>query len=789
MGRVMRGVERIVEQWRCVFGWAAAGVVCVLMTSCQPCNVCSDADETFLAATDLIVNPPSLVVNFGEPASTEVTLIYDAGFQDAGGGSYQFNSLTVVEAHPGRTLTLTGEPCVVPPRPGQPFIDGACVSYRLVLRADTVPAEGRVTLLARWLITSSGRVVTREAHFFTTRPVVPPRPDFQLAIGTAPNGIYATRGHLPVSIERTGGFAAPVDIQFDGLGSGITGSFAPNPNVSDSDLLTLRLPARYGAGGIVPARLHGSGGGLDRTKGFTLRIEPLFTMALDPPSANLRNDRPLDIDVTLTFDPFGSPLALSERPIELSVPNLPVGVTAVFLPDALPRPPAFPQNSVTRRLRLSTDGSFTARDDLQVRATALVVEADAAGERPYVEARLDLAVTAGLLWEFVGTNMSYGTTDSDMVGIAMQSNNLPVIAWLQGRGNQRLYLKRFDGTTFNPSPPGEPPPGLAAPSGTFGEASFALTPADLAKVAFTYDSGTRLAIASAGPAWLLGAELIFGDPLVAASGRAQSPRLAANSNEALTISYILAPNAAQSGGDLIVRRSQGAGALSVLAGPGPNGSLNAEAGARVLRDSSALALRPDGNAWVAWIEQPADPALPAALWLRWHDGNAWRGALRAPTTKPLVAASVQLLVEPSGLVVVSWLEDSPAQLKLARLDPASNTWTALSNTGNGVGSLNIGSSEPARDTSLARDASGRLLVAWTEGGLNPRVWIKRQNADTTWGLVGSAASSPQGPTKTPRIVSDANNRLFGAYAQYYAGTDPTSLNPRADIYVVRWTYD
>ena len=233
--------------------------------------------------------------------------------------------------------------------------------------------------------------------------------------------------------------------------------------------------------------------------------------------------------------------------------------------------------------------------------------------------------------------------------------------------------------------------------------------------------------------------------------------------------------------------------LGPLPGTPPSGALNAIAGGRVLRNATALALRADGNPWVAWLEEPA-PATPARLWLRGHDGVAWGPAIQVPTSGTPVGESVQLLVEPSGMVVVAWLESSPAQaaaqLRLFRFDPSSLHFTTLDNTLNGRGSLNDSDLTPALDVHLAREpgAQGRLLVTWTEGGAYPRVWIKRQDADSAWRLVGTTVSQAERWSKTPRIVSDTNNRLYVTWATYTAGQNPGTPAPYAEIAVAQWIF-
>ena len=265
---------------------------------------------------------------------------------------------------------------------------------------------------------------------------------------------------------------------------------------------------------------------------------------------------------------------------------------------------------------------------------------------------------------------------------------------------------------------------------------------DVGKVAFTYEGGAYLALGSvensASAVWTTGAPTFIGDPGNDATPRARSPRIATGPGGAVVISYVLAGNAAATSGQLQVLRNFGGAGLIPLPSASPGGALNT-AGGNAIRNATALALRSDGNPWVAWIEQPSSGAA-ARLWLRGFDGIAWGAAIEVPTPGTPVGTSIQLVFEPSGTVAVSWLEGSPAQLRLLRYDPSSLRFTRLDNTGNGRGSLNVTADLPALDVHLTRHPDGRLLVTWTEGGADPRVWIKRLDADGAWRLLGTTVS-------------------------------------------------
>ena len=196
----------------------------------------------------------------------------------------------------------------------------------------------------------------------------------------------------------------------------------------------------------------------------------------------------LDLDVTIEFDPFGPFSLIGPGRIELSLPDPPPGVVASFLPDAQPSS-IDPAALVLRRtLRLSGPRE-ASMDDLRVRATAAQLPPDTVGVQPFIEAKLSLRIDPALSWEYVNSGAAYFLNANDVIGIAMQSNNQPAIAWLEGPvgSNKEVFLKRFDGTTFAPSPsPGGLGSGLSVSGGRIEQARMAMSDNNDAHVAFTY---------------------------------------------------------------------------------------------------------------------------------------------------------------------------------------------------------------------------------------------------------------------------------------------------------------
>ena len=794
----MKSPTRAGSWWGGALARAAAAALFAMLASCGGGVGLEGlaqalAEQEFYSETEVAVTPGVGEIAPGAETRTRVTVVFPAG------DDFDFQQTSLApSAEPGITVLLRNiDPPLFGPQtcrseeipskiPSRLLLSKnfVCMHYEMVVVAAATASSGRtIVVSAQWRAARSLAVIERLGEFIVNlSPAAqrPPAPGFDLSVGIAPQRVYATGGPVPVSIARAGGFADPVALSLDGLGSGITGTFTPNPAPGGAATLQLDVPARYGEGGLVPLRVRGSAGGIDKTAEFNQRIEPLFSMALSPAGQTLASNSPLDVLVTISFDEFG-PFAAAPPRMTLATSALPAGISAAFLPDT--NPSSFSVGRTIRRtLRLSSDGAASGTGTLQVIATASELPPDRLNERPHTARSLALQATAGLLWEYLDNGASYDLTETDAVGIAMQSNNLPAIAWLEGRpGSRRVYVKRFDGSTFNASPAPGRANALVAPAGAIGEAGFALTASDAAKVAYTYDDATRLAVGSAGASWSSSSEA------VALSGeRLRTPRIAAGAGDTLALAYIAQTGDPATASSLFVKRSIGGSPTTLLAGPRGNGSLNRDADGRVVRGTTALAMRSDGSPVAAWIEQPADPNAPAAAWLRYHTGGAWSDGVAVPASKPLAGTPLQIAFDRLG-TVVTWLQGNPAQLMVARYDAASMTWTPLTNTGNAEGSLNIATSQPARDTSLAIDAAGRIVVAWTEGAARPALWVKRQNADSTWGLLGTALSD-EATTKSPRLASDANSQLYLGYTRYYSGGDLMTSVPTTDIFVTRWRF-
>ena len=787
--------------WRRMLANAVLFVIAFLMASCSgqigPDYLSNlDADLKFYADTAVMVNPGSAEIRRGQQVTTVVTSRHK-------GLMPRNMAMSAVDPRlPGVRIEVTptapSRPCVgnelpVGEDPSQHF----CHDWRVTVSADApATAIGRITLSVQWG-GDGGRTIERLAYFDVGLIGVPAPPGFDLGVVPVAK-VYATTGFVEVTIRRNFGFAEPVTLSLDGFASNITGTFSQNPVPVGVDTVQLRLhlPASLASGTFTQLKVLGSGGGIDSSWQFGQLVEPLYTVRLataDGGPAVLTPTRPLDLEVTLEFDPFGPFSLIGPGRIELSLPDPPPGVMASFLPDAQLSSFNPAQLVLRRTLRLSgpRDASM---GDLRVRATAVGLPPDTAGVQPFVEAKLPLRLDPSLSWDYVNSGAAYFLNANDAIGIGMQNNNQPVIAWLEGPsgGNKEVFVKRFDGTTFAPSPsPGGLGSGLSAVGGRMEQARMAMAGNGDAHVAFTYklneQEGARVGygLNRAGANWAAHNEVIF----LPSAQHARSPRIAASLNDALALAYLVETGIPAGAGGLFVRSRLAAGALAALPGPQLDGSINVSTSGQVLRDTPSLALRVDGNPWLAWIEERFAPQvpLPPALWLRGHDGTRWGAPIAVPRLRPLVAVPTQLLVTQSGRLIVAWLEASPARLMLASVDPATGVATELRDSINPDGALNITTDEPARDMALTLDVRGRLVVTWTEGLTRPLLYAKRLNASGSWDRLGSAIDAFR-PTRSPFVTSDGSGRLYVAWTGFFGFTDLDSPAPRTDVLVGRWIF-
>ncbi|HET7187614.1 MAG TPA: hypothetical protein VFI52_05640 [Gemmatimonadaceae bacterium] len=131
-------------------------------------------------------------------------------------------------------------------------------------------------------------------------------------------------GVINVAIARHA-FSSPVTFSVEGLPTGATASFAPNPSTSDASTLTISTGSA--APGSYPITVRGSAGGLtDRVVACMLTIAaPTYSLSLGRTTLTLQQGQSSSIAVALSRSDFTGV-------VSFSVVGLPAGATASFTP-------------------------------------------------------------------------------------------------------------------------------------------------------------------------------------------------------------------------------------------------------------------------------------------------------------------------------------------------------------------------------------------------------------------------------------------------------------------------
>jgi len=164
------------------------------------------------------------------------------------------------------------------------------------------------------------------------------------------------------------------------------------------------------------------------------------------------------------------------------------------------------------------------------------------------------------------------------------------------------------------------------------------------------------------------------------------------------------------------------------------------------------------------------------------------GPLNANASANTTATSVSLATD-GGTIYAAWTEyttqytsqiqDSPAQVYVARWDSGSSTWVII---GNGI---NV-SSQNVADGVAIECLNGQPYVAWTERSAagNTQVYVKTYNG-SGWSLVGSGSMNKDtntGWAYKPSLAADA-----ASGAVYLGWTEQQALGQRVQAYVSRYS--
>ena len=153
---------------------------------------------------------------------------------------------------------------------------------------------------------------TTQNFAISTGPVV--APDFSLSVAPASQTVVVGTGaSYAVSVTPAGGFSGQVTLSVDGLPSGATGTFTPNPAAGSSTLAV--TTATTTPTGTYPLTIRGVSGTLSHSAPATLVVNaaPDFSLSATPASASVGGSV-TSTTYTVTITPssgFSSPVMLS----------------------------------------------------------------------------------------------------------------------------------------------------------------------------------------------------------------------------------------------------------------------------------------------------------------------------------------------------------------------------------------------------------------------------------------------------------------------------------------------
>ncbi len=194
---------------------------------------------------------------------------------------------------------------------------GSSTTLHLVAAADTPTGTYSVVVQA-----SAGGNSPSLPLTFT----VSPAPDFQLGVTTT--NLTLTQGtsvSTQVNLNRSGGLADGVNFSVDGLPSGLTAVFTPNPATGSTSSLTFSASASC-TPGTYALNLQGAAGSLQHATLLNVTVSPAPDFQLSTTYPSLAMAQGTSASIAVNLNRSGG----FEDGVSFSADGLPVGLTAVF---------------------------------------------------------------------------------------------------------------------------------------------------------------------------------------------------------------------------------------------------------------------------------------------------------------------------------------------------------------------------------------------------------------------------------------------------------------------------
>jgi Bacterial Ig-like domain/Bacterial Ig domain len=235
--------------------------------------------------------------------------------------------------------------------------------------------------------------------------------------------------------------------------------------------------------------------------------------------------------------------------------------------------------------------------------------------------------------------------------------------------------------------------------------------------------------------WNLPDWLAFGDLKLVGETIADNTSLVLDLQNRPILAYVTSQNSPDA--QLLVKRWDGSTWQEL-----GSGSLNHDPTAtNTFPAAPSMVLDSSGNPLVAWTERDENSVY--TIYVKHWNGSNWEAVGPGFNQDPVngkVAFDPSLGLDGAGNPVVAWSELIADVGQIFVKHWHGTTWESL-----GTASLNVDAGMGAYEPSLAVDASGRPVVAWSEGNavnVTPPnlVYVKRWNG-TEWQLLGGTPNS------------------------------------------------
>ena len=379
-----------------------------------------------------------------------------------------------------------------------------------------------------------------------------------------------------------------------------------------------------------------------------------------------------------------------------------------------------------------------------------------------------------------GGGVSTSAGNSLTPAIAAGPSGALVVAWQDGTQNREIYVKRFDGTRWRELDGSATGGGISDTADSSDDASVAVDALGNPIVAWRErgpGNNKIFVLRFDGTTWQeLGTNSASGAGMSDSSGNASAASVAMGNMGQPIVAWVDDRSGAA---QIYVREFDGSSWQEVGVGSASGSGISGTAGSS---SAPTVAIGVDGNPIVAWVD---DTSGNREVYVRRFDGAAWQelgvGAASGSgiSNNSSSSTSPTLTVDGTGNAVVAWA-DSPTAIFVRRFN--GTTWQEMgagSATGTG-----ISGSDSASSPSLSVDGSGNPVLAWKIVGFsNAEIYVRRFEGGM-WRELGANSASAGGVSDTTGESSSPSMAMDSAGNPVVAWRDGASGN--LEIYVRRF---